>query len=196
MVDFGYNEEVYTAIICNYFQQMKTKKTSTITFRIDEKYEKGLRKEAEEKRVSLNTLANQIFGDHVEYDQFMKKFGMVEMSKGSFKDLLNSLDEKNIISFAKSIGSTEPKDFILFKWKKLTPESVSEFIKMYFEHCGYGMCDMQTDDSASEVSIHHDFGKKGSIFLKAFLEAIVQSSLEKDSDATITGNSVTLQFSN
>ncbi|MGI9565974.1 MAG: hypothetical protein ACR2LL_03035 [Nitrosopumilus sp.] len=175
---------------------MKTKKTSTITFRIDEKYEKGLRKEAEEKRISLNTLANQIFGDHVEYDQFMKKFGMVEMSKGSFKDLLNSLDEKNIISFAKSIGSTEPKDFILFKWKKLTPDSISEFIKMYFEHCGYGMCDMQTDDSASEVSIHHDFGKKGSIFLKAFLEAIVQSSLQRDSDVIITDNSVTLQFSN
>lgn len=175
---------------------MKTKKTSTITFRIDEKYEKGLRKEAEEKRISLNTLANQIFGDHVEYDQFMKKFGMVEMSKGSFKDLLNSLDKNNIINFAKSIGSTEPKDFILFKWKKLTPDSVSEFIKMYFEHCGYGMCDMQINDSTSEVSIHHDFGKKGSIFLKAFLEAIVQSALERDSNVTTTDNSVTLQFSN
>ena len=61
---------------------MSAKKTSTITFRIDEKYERGLRKEAEEKRVSLNTLANQIFGDHVEYEQFMKKFGMVEMSRG------------------------------------------------------------------------------------------------------------------
>ena len=54
---------------------------------------------------------------------------------------------------------------------------------------------MQTNDSTSEVSIHHDFGKKGSIFLKAFLEAIVQSSLERDSDVTITDNSVTLKFS-
>ena len=173
---------------------MVAKKTSTITFRIDEKYVKGLRKEAEEKRISLNTLANQIFGDHVEYDQFMKKFGMIEMSKGSFKELLDSLDEKSIINFAKSIGSTEPKDFILFKWKKLTPDSVTEFIKMYFEHCGYGMCDMQTNESANEVSVHHDFGEKGSVFLKAFLEAIVQSSLERDGSVSITANSVTLKF--
>ena len=172
-----------------------SKKTSTITFRIDEKYEKGLRKEAEEKRISLNTLANQIFGDHVELDQYMKKFGMVEMSKGSFRVLLDSLDEKNIINFAKSIGSKEPKDFILFKWKEISSESISEFIKVYFEHCGYGMCDMQTNDSTNEVSIHHDFGKKGSIFLKAFLEAIVQSSLEKDSDIKTTDNSVRLIFS-
>ena len=173
---------------------MKTKKTSTITFRIDEEYGNRLRKEAEEKRISMNTLANQIFGEHVEFDQFMKKFGMIEMSKGSFKDLLSSLEENKIINFAKSIGSKEPKDFILFKWKELTPDSVSDFIKMYFERCGYGMCDMQVSDKTSNVSIHHDFGKKGSIFLKAFLEAIVQSTLAKDSEVIITDNSVTLKF--
>lgn len=173
-----------------------SKKTSTITFRIDEKYEQGLRKEAEEKRISLNTLANQIFGDHVELDQYMKKFGMVEMSRGSFRELLKSLDEKNIINFAKSIGSKEPKDFILFKWKELTPETITGFIKMYFEHCGYGMCDMQKEESISTVSVHHEFGKNGSIFLKAFLEAIIQSTLEKEGNVITTENSVTLKFSN
>ena len=173
-----------------------SKKTSTITFRIDEKYEKGLRKEAEEKRISLNTLANQIFGDHVELDQYMKKFGMVEMSKGSFRVLLDSLDEKNIINFAKSIGSKEPKDFILFKWKEISSHSISEFIKVYFEHCGYGTCDMEKEDSVNTVSIHHEFGKKGSVFLKAFLEAIIQSTLDKEGEVITTENSVTLNFSN
>ncbi len=173
-----------------------SKKTSTITFRIDEKYEKGLRKEAEEKRISLNMLANQILGDHVELDQYMKKFGMVEMSKGSFRELLNSMDEKNIINFAKSVGSKEPKDFILFKWKELTNDSITDFIKMYFEHCGYGMCDMQKDDSESTVSVHHELGRNGSIFLKAFLEAIIQSTLEKEGKVETTENSVTLKFSN
>ena len=175
---------------------MKNKKTSTITFRIDEEYEKGLRKEAEEKRISLNTLANQIFGDHVDFGQFMKKFGMVEMSKGAFKELLTSLDEKNIINFAKSVGSKEPKDFILFKWKELSPDSVSDFIKMYFERCGYGMCDMDRDDSSNTISVHHEFGKKGSVFLKSFLEAVVQSSLEQEGTVSSTDNSVTLKFSN
>lgn len=170
------------------------KKTSTITFRIDEKYEKSLRKEAEEKRISLNTLANQVFGDHVEFGQFMKKFGMIEMSKGSFRELLEVLDDKNIINFAKSIGSKEPKDFILFKWTELSAKSISEFINMYFEYCGYGMCNTQKSDSAITVSIHHEFGKKGSLFLKAFLEAIIQSTLEKDANIITTQNSVTLRF--
>ena len=121
---------------------------------------------------------------------------MVEMSKGSFRELLNTLDEKNIINFAKSVGSKEPKDFILFKWKEITVKSITDFIKMYFEHCGYGMCDMESDESVSTVSIHHEFGKKGSIFLKAFLEAIIQSSLEKEGNVVTTENSVTLTFLN
>ena len=173
---------------------MKSKKTSTVTFRIDEEYEKGLRKEAEEKRISLNVLANQIFGDYIEFDKIMKRFGMVEMSKGSFKNLLNSLDEKSIINFASSIGSKEPRDFVLFKWRELTADTVSQFIKMYFERCGYGTCDMQVDGMTSTISIHHDFGENGSIFLKAFLEATVQSSLGRDCSVIATDNSVTLSF--
>lgn len=171
------------------------KKSATITFRIDENYEKSLRKEAEEKRISLNALANQIFGDHVEFGQFMKKFGMIEMSKGTFRELLEILDEKDIIKFAKSIGSKEPKDFILFKWTELSPNSISEFIGMYFEYCGYGMCNIQTNESQIKVSIHHEFGKKGSLFLKSFLEAIIQSTLEKEANVVTTQNSVTLKFS-
>lgn len=172
------------------------KKSSTITFRIDEKYEKDLRSEAEEKRISLNTLANQIFGEYVEFSKFMKKFGMVEMSKGSFRELLGILDEKNIINFAKSIGSKEPKDFILFKWTDLSPSTVSEFIRMYFEHCGYGMCHIKQENDSIIVSIHHEFGKKGSIFLKAFLEAIIQSTLDIEGKAVATQNSVSLKFTN
>jgi len=172
------------------------RKTLTITFRIDQEFENGLRKEAEEKRISMNTLANQIFGDHVELGQFMKKFGVVEMSKGAFKELLNSLDEKNIINFAKSVGSKEPRDFILFKWKELTYESVSDFIKIYFEHCGYGMCDMQRDDNNNTISVHHDFGINGSIFLKGFLEGLIQSTLKKEVSVITTDNSVILKFSN
>ncbi|MEJ2259419.1 MAG: hypothetical protein P8X78_02745 [Nitrosopumilaceae archaeon] len=53
---------------------------------------------------------------------------------------------------------------------------------------------METDDSVSTVSVHHEFGNKGSIFLKAFLEAIIQSTLEKEGDVKMTENSVTLKF--
>lgn len=174
--------------------EQKSKKTSTLTFRLDEKFEKALRKEAENKRISLNTLANQIFGDHVEFQKFLKKFGIISMSKGGFKVLLDTISEKELITVAKEIGSKEPKDFILFKWKEINSDSVSEFIKMYFEHCGYGICDIYSDEGRKQISIHHDFGKKGSVFLEHFLHALIQSSLDRDCKIVKTDNSVNLSL--
>ena len=68
---------------------MSKKNTSTITFRIDEDFDKHLRKIAKEKKVSLNTLANQIFGNYLDLDVYMEKFGVMMMSKKVFKMFLD-----------------------------------------------------------------------------------------------------------
>ena len=47
---------------------MSSKKTSGISFRINQEYEKVLLDIAEENRTSLNTHANQIFGNYVYFE--------------------------------------------------------------------------------------------------------------------------------
>jgi uncharacterized protein (DUF1778 family) len=171
------------------------KKTSTITFRIDEDHDKKLRKIAEDKKVSLNTLANQILGNYVQFERYMEKFGVLMMSHDAFLSLLTTLDEQNLISLAADIGSKEPKEFILFKWKDMNSENVTEFIKMYFEHCGYGTCDMEKTESNVAISIHHQLGQKGTTFLKTFLESLIQSTLKQSCKTITTEDSVTIRFS-
>ena len=173
---------------------MSSKKTSTITFRIDEKYEKALRKESENKKISLNVLANQIFGEYTEFQQYMKKFGIIHMSKNALSLILKSLEEKQIIELALEIGSKEPKDFILFKWKKIDSDKISEFIQMYFEYCGYGVCEIEKSDEMNSLSMHHNLGKKGSIFLQHFLKAMIQSTLDIESEIVVTENSISMKF--
>ena len=47
----------------------RTKPSSgSVTFRFDNETLNQLRNEANQKRISLNTLASQIFQSHVEYD--------------------------------------------------------------------------------------------------------------------------------
>ena len=52
--------------------------TTTITFRITKKYDDYLCKKAEQERVSVNIIANRIFGEYIEWQQFIEKFGTVE----------------------------------------------------------------------------------------------------------------------
>ncbi len=173
---------------------MSSKKTSTFTFRIDKEYEKILREEAQAKKITVNTLANQIFGDYVEWQRYMEKFGTIVLSKEAFKVILDSLDEKSLLNLAIDIGERAPKEFILFKWKGVATDNVIKFIKMYFDHCGYGKHDQTRVEGKVTFSIYHDLGKKGSLFLKTFLETLIKSTLGKSCSSTITTNSLLLSF--
>lgn len=173
---------------------MSSKRTSSITFRINEKYDKALRKIAEEKKISLNTLANQIFGDFVELEQYTSKFGTLKMSTDTFRRILSIIDDKDLWELAIRGGSQEAKEFILFKWKDLNPKNVTDFIKMYFEFCGYGRCDMEVTEGKTSISVHHDLKEKGSLYLKHFLEGLIRSTLDKPCKTKITEDTVTLSF--
>ena len=171
-----------------------TKKSSSVTFRIDEKYDEGLRKLAEEKNISLNTLANQIFGHYVENETFARKFGVLKMSTDTFRRILSKISDNDIVDLAIRGGSQEATEFILFKWKELNLNSVTEFIKFYFGYCGFGRCDLQQTDGKISFSVHHDLKEKGSLFLKHFIESLIQTTLNKDCATTITEDTATFSF--
>jgi len=175
---------------------MSKKNTSTITFRVDENVDKHLRKIAKEQKISLNTLANQIFGNYLDLDVYMEKFGVMKMSKKAFKMFLDKTDETELKLLALDAGSNEPKEFILFKWKEITLENVSTFMKIYCEHCGYGQCDLEQSENKVSMSIRHNFGKKGSSYIASFLTAAVTSTLNLECNIIESNESVTISFAN
>ncbi|MDH5431863.1 MAG: hypothetical protein OEW78_08305 [Nitrosopumilus sp.] len=173
---------------------MSSKKTSSISFRINEEYEKVLRKIAEENKTSLNTLANQIFGNYVEFELYAKKFGTLQMSTDTFRRMLDVMDENNIIDIATRCGSQEIKEFILFKWKEISSRTVTDFIKIYFDLCGYGRCNLDETEGKVTFSVHHDLQKKGSLFLKHLFESLIRTTLDKDCKTNVTNDTITISF--
>jgi len=173
---------------------MSSKKTSSISFRINEEYEKVLRNMAEENKTSLNTLANQIFGNYVEFELYAKKFGTLRMSTDTFRRMLDGMDEKKIIEIATRCGSQEVREFILFKWKEINSKTVTDFIKIYFELCGYGRCNMDETEGKVTFSVHHDLQEKGSLFLKHLLESLITTALDKDCKTNVTSDTITISF--
>lgn len=173
---------------------MSSKKTSSITFRIDDSYGDILRKVAEKEGMSLNTLANKIFGQYVEYDIFSTKFGMLKISTDTFRRILSKISDQDIIDLATRAGSQEAKEFILFKWKELNTDSVTDFILLLFEYCGYGRCHMDRKEGKISVSVHHDLKEKGSLYLEHLLTSLIQTTLKKPSTVDSTEDVLTLHF--
>ena len=150
---------------------MCAKKSDSVTFRIDEKYDKVLRKIADEQKISLNTLVNHIFGNYVETEVYLQKFGTLKLSTDSFRRILAVLDDKTLYL-----------------------QSVTDFIKIFFNVCGFGRYDVVEDSSKVVLSAHHDLKEKGSLYIKYFLESLIRTSLDKSCKTTITEDSVTIEF--
>ena len=68
----------------------------------------------------------------------MKIFGTIVMSRDAFNLTIDDLDEKSLTSLAVKIAERAPREFILFKCKDLNAYNVTSFMKIFFEHCGYG----------------------------------------------------------
>ena len=173
---------------------MNGKKTSSISFRINEEYEKVLRSIAEKNKISLNTLANQIFGNYVEFEVYAKKFGTLRMSTDTFRRMIKNMNDNEIIDIATRCGSQEIKEFILFKWKEINSKTVIAFINVYFDLCGYGRCTLDKTEGEVTFSVHHDLQEKGSLFLKYLFESLIRTTLDKDCKTIVTNDTITISF--
>jgi hypothetical protein len=70
-----------------------TKKTKSITFRIDTMVIEELQREADGAEISLNVLVNQVLKRYVEWDRFENKLGMVPIPKSILSSLINQTME-------------------------------------------------------------------------------------------------------
>ena len=107
---------------------MSKKNTSTITFRIDESFDEHLRKIAQEQKISLNTLANQIFGNNSDLVENMEKYGVIKMSKKVLKMFLDKTVVKELKLLVLNAGAKEPVELLLFNWTELNYENDTMFI--------------------------------------------------------------------
>ena len=79
-------------------EEKKKSESESITFRIPAKLLNELRQESEKKQVSLNTLTNQIFRDHIVWHTYAKQTGLFYVSKPLISRVVNELIEEQLSS--------------------------------------------------------------------------------------------------
>jgi hypothetical protein len=77
----------------------------SVTFRFDNDILNQLRGESDQKRISLNTLASQIFRSHVEYDMYASKAGMVSFPKSLLVRIMNRLSDQEVDQLSERMKS-------------------------------------------------------------------------------------------
>jgi len=101
--------------------------SESITFRVPSKILNQLRQESEKKQISLNTLSNQIFTDHIVWHNYARQTGLFYVPKPLISRATNELTEDQLSSIAEEMVKNKLKDLALLLKDEFT---VSSFLEM------------------------------------------------------------------
>ena len=147
----------------------KPAQSKPASFRIDLNLMDRLQQEADLKQISLNTLANQIFKEYVEWYASAPKASYVPVRRSLIVRMLNDLSEEEILDYAKTTAK-DSRNINLLLTGKYTLESVLRVIEHKVRISGYQYRRELNDDGKNYV-IQHDLGLKWSLYLGALFKA-------------------------
>ena len=148
--------------------------SGNVTLRFDGQTLESLRKEAEQKRISLNTLASQIFKTHMEFGGAAAKAGMVLFPKSLLVRLMNKLSE----------------DMLLMIKRSYTIEAFVDLIESWIRVSGFSYTH-DVSGSTHYFAIQHEMGKRWSVYHAELFKFVFSDLGAKWADFETTDNTVT-----
>lgn len=180
----------------------QSKKTRSVTFRLDSSVIDELQAEADNREISLNVLVNQILKRYCEWDRFENKIGMMPVPKvilsslidkailvaksNGIKDIDRYRDE--VISQAARLAFGLMKDSVLFMKRQYNLWVVLAVLEEYMKVSGI-KADHRIEGSRKHVFIiQHELGENWSLFTKELLALIFQNLANVRAEISTTSN--------
>jgi len=153
----------------------KSKKTVTRSFRISEESFMALEEDARHHNVSLNTLVDQLFDAHVNYERFLEKMGMMRMAKLTFRRLLENTPPEGVATAAKLHAKDQGKVAAISKYGELNVTNILDGLMVMFTYGGWGeFHETRSSRGKRVITLMHDLGPNGSTYLHNFVKTIFE----------------------
>lgn len=173
---------------------LPSKKTSTITFRLDDEILKKLRAESDKRQVSTNTLANQAFRRFLEWDIYEPVSGFVMINKPVFAEIFGKMKQDEIVSIASKIGKNEVRDIALFMKGRMDPVSFMSWFETRMINSSVQVSHTNIDGVHTYV-MKHEIGKNWSVYHKTILELIFDEVFGRKIQVKADKSTISFTFS-
>jgi len=171
----------------------KKKRTSVMSFRLDEDIVDALRQEADEEEISLNVLANHIFRRYVEWERDAQKAGFIPITRQLLMALINELDDKKIEELVRKTGKDVVKEQILYMESNYDLDSFIKWLESRNRISGFAQKHV-INGKIHEFIIQHDLNMKWSLYMKTLFEIILDDVYKKKVDFELTPATVVFKI--
>ncbi|HET6588930.1 MAG TPA: hypothetical protein VFG45_02075 [Candidatus Nitrosocosmicus sp.] len=170
-----------------------SKKTATMTFRLDEHVLKVLRNESERNQITLNSLVNQLLKRYVEWDMFEPKVGMIPIAKPIVVQLFSKMTKEDIENMAKEIGKDVVHDIALFMKNRMDLDS---FLSWFETRMTSSLTETNhtIQDGCHIYVLKHELGENWSLYHKIVIELMFNEIFNKTVNVTISSTTIRFRF--
>jgi hypothetical protein len=147
------------------------KKTESVTLRFDTYTIDKLRKQAEEKQVSLNVMLNHIVTQHLDWHAHAADAGFISIRKNLIMNMLLKISEQEIVEMAKYTAKKDAKDFIMMLRNEYSITSALEILDTWLKIAGYSHRH-EVRGTEHSYFIQHGMGIKWSLYLSELFRFI------------------------
>jgi predicted DNA-binding ribbon-helix-helix protein len=149
----------------------KREKTVTRSFRISQSAFKALEEDAARRKISLNTLVNQLLLAHANMGKFQDKLGAIRIARPSFTQLLNVCSDEALIEVGRSLALDSSRAQMLAKYGALSLSTVLDYVRTTAAYGGWGEYSEVESQGKLIITLTHNLGRKGSVFMSSILES-------------------------
>ena len=168
-------------------------KTKTISFRLSSALIEELKQEAELEKINLNALISKILDNHVLWEKYERKVGLLPMTKPFVKDAIQRLTEKEIVHLAEVVEKDTFSDILNFMNGDYTIDDFIEILRTWL-NVAWMQHHIENKNNTVIFKIQHDLGEKWSLYVKTLVTELFYDILEKKLEVTSTKTTITLVF--
>lgn len=171
----------------------RRRQTESLTLRLDKGLLDKLRKESEQKMVSINSLANQIISSYIKWYSPAQRAGITFVPKSVLIPIIDSLAEYQIANIAEEFRKNGYEETLLMMSNEYSLSVILDLFDSWLS-----VSNMQFNREASENSlkyiISHGMGKKWSLFLEKVFWYIVKDLGITKAEFDVRDGSVTFKI--
>ena len=175
------------------YDDIKKVRTETITFRLPSNIINGLRKEAESEKISLNSFVTKIFANHIQWEKYERKVGLLPMTRTFLEEVINQLSEEQIVNLAQRIEKETFKNILTFIKESHSIEDFIDILRTWLT-VSWMQLNIEKRNGSYRFHIQHDLGIKWSLYVKILVSELSEDILKKKVQVKITEATISLVF--
>jgi hypothetical protein len=172
----------------------KKTKTETVTFRLPSSIIDELRMDAELDGVSLNSYVTKIFSNHIQWERYERKVGLLPMTEAFLSEVLGQLTDEQIVNLAQKLEKQKFKNILAFMKDSHDLEDFVEVMRTWLT-VSWMQQNIEVRNGKYYFKIQHSLGPKWSLYVRTLIAELAYDILGRRADISIVGDTISFIFS-